>query len=299
MRIPRVSVLLSVYNGELFLREAIESILNQAFTDFEFIIIDDSSSDNSREIIESYKDERIVLLVNVSNQGLASSLNTGIIKAQGEYIARMDADDISLRERLEKQVAFMDKHREIGLCGSWIKYFGEENLVLEFPPDDATIRCKLLFENNIAHPSVMLRKDLLLKHNLSYNPAYTNAQDYELWRRCSHYLSLANLSEVLLLYRLHSEQAGKTNFAVQQKLAGLVRLEELKSLGINVTPEEFVLHEAITHYQFQNKRISPEIMRQWLLKIKTANRNSNYYPEPQLSTLLDNKWQEIRSICEG
>jgi len=299
MNNPQVSVLMSVYNSEKFLCEAIGSILKQSFADFEFIIINDGSTDSTQQIIESYPDERIVILNNAQNLGLAESLNRGIREAQGEYIARMDADDISLPERLEKQVAFMKMHSEVGLCGTWIKYFGEENLVLEFPPDDATIRCKLLFENNIAHPSVIMRKDLLLKHELLYNPAYTNAQDYELWRRCSQYLSFANLSEVLLLYRLHPEQAGKSNFAAQQKLTGLVRLEELKSLGINVTPEELALHEAITWYQFQDSEAFLEKVQQWLIKIKMANSKSNYYPEPQFSNIVDNKWLEISNICEG
>jgi len=290
---PQVSVLMPVYNSEKYIREAIESMLNQIYTDFEFIIILDPSIDNSQAIIESYADPRIVLINNTERLGLPRSLNHGLAISRGEFVARMDADDISLPERLEKQVAFMNMHSEIGVCGTWIKYFGEKNLVLAFPADDATIRCKLLFENNIAHPSVIIRRSIIVENNLFYNPAFTEVEDYEFWRRCSSYLSFANLGEILLLYRLHPAQAGKSDFVKQQRFAGLVRLEELKNLDPNVTPEEFGLHEAITLYQFQYNEAFLEKIRLWLNKLKTSNSKSNYYPEPQLSNILDNKWLEI------
>ena len=293
---PQVSVLMPVYNSEKYLREAIDSILNQIFPDFEFIIILDPSNDSSQAIIESYADPRIILIKNDVIMGLPRSLNRGLDVARGEYVARMDADDISLSERLEKQVAFMEMHSEIDLCGTWIKYFGEKDLVLAFPTDGATIRCKLLFENNIAHPSVIIRRSILVENNLFYNPAFIEVEDYDFWRRCSSYLSFANLGEILLLYRLHPEQAGKSDFVRQQKFAGLVRLEELKSLGINVTPEEFELHEAITLYQFKINEAFLEKIRQWFCKIKVANSISNYYSDPALSNVLDNKWLEICRI---
>lgn len=298
MNNPLVSVLMSVYNGADFLGEAIESILKQTFYDFEFIIVNDGSTDSSGQIIADCDDKRIRKLDNTANLGLAASLNRGILEARGEYIARMDADDISLPERLEKQLFFMQTHDRISVCGTWIKYIGDENMVIQFPPDDATIRCKLLFENNIAHPSVILRKEHFLKHSLFYNPACTSAQDYDLWQRGSRYLSYANLNEILLLYRLHSKQTGKTDFNNQQKITGLVRLNELKNLGINATPDEIALHEAITWHQFNYKQTIPAKTHQWFVKLKSANNKTNYYPEPQFSNMLENKLQVIREICE-
>jgi len=118
---PTVSVLMPVFNGEQFLRPAMNSILNQTFTDFEFIIVDDGSTDHSREILNSYTDSRVRLICNESNIGLTDSLNRGLEAASGNYIARMDQDDISLPERLAKQVAFMDSHPEVGVCGTWAK----------------------------------------------------------------------------------------------------------------------------------------------------------------------------------
>lgn len=293
---PQVSILMPVYNSEKYLREAIDSILDQIFTDFEFIIILDPSSDNSQDVIESYTDERIVLIKNDERLGLPRSLNRGLDVARGEFVARMDADDISLPERLKNQVAFMYMHNEIGVCGTWIKYFGEKNLVLAFPTDDATIRCKLLFENNIAHPSVIMRRSIIVDNNLFYNPAFTEVEDYEFWRRCSRYLSFANLDEILLLYRLHPGQAGKFDLVKQQELAGLVRLDELKNLDSNVTQAEFAFHEAITLYQFQYDEAVLEKIRQWFNKLKASNSKSKYYPEPHLSNILDNKWLEIYKL---
>lgn len=293
---PKVSILMPVYNSEKYLREAIESILNQTFTDFEFIIILDPSGDNSQALIESYPDQRIILLKNDERMGLPRSLNRGLQVARGEFVARMDADDISMPERLAQQLDFMNKHSDIGLCGTWIKYFGEKNLVLAFPTDDATIRCKLLFENNLAHPSVMIRKNILVENNLFYDPAFIEVEDYDLWRRCSAYMSFANLGEILLLYRLHPEQAGKSDFARQQKFAGRVRLEELKNLGIDATAEEFAFHEAITLYQIQVNEVFLEKIRQWFYRIRDANSKSNYYSNPVLWDILNNRWLDICRI---
>ena len=165
---PRVTVLMSVYNGQGFLRQAIQSILNQTFTDFEFLIIEDGSTDATVEIVRSFPDQRIKLCLNGSNIGLISSLNQGLSLATGEYIARMDADDISLSTRLERQVAFMDAHPSVGVCGSWLETFGIPPKSRWCPPaDDAQIRCEHLFHSVIYHPTVILRKDFFAKHNLS------------------------------------------------------------------------------------------------------------------------------------
>lgn len=290
---PQISVIMPVCNNAAYLAEAIESILLQTFSDWELIIILDPSQDNSRSIIEAYKDPRVITLMNKNKIGLPNSLNRGMEIARGEYIARMDADDISLPERLEKQIAFMKIHDEIGLCGTWIKYFGDKNLVLQFPADDPTIRCNFLFENNIAHPTVMMRRGVIMKNHLFYNPDFIEVEDYELWIRCSACLSFANLSEVLLLYRIHSQQAGKNDFARQHKFAGLIRLEEIKNLGVDITAEEFELHEAIILYQFLQDEAMLEKIRQWFIKIKTANDQTNYYSPIILANILNNRWLKI------
>jgi glycosyltransferase involved in cell wall biosynthesis len=147
---PMVTVLMPVYNASCYLREAIGSILLQTLRDFEFIIVDDGSTDESRDIINSYPDTRIKVISHKTNLGLITALNTGIDNARGRYIARMDADDISAPERLEKQVEFMEMNSEIGVLGTWYETFGKENHKEGLPVDPAEVKCHLLFHSPIS-----------------------------------------------------------------------------------------------------------------------------------------------------
>src|SRR6185295_9135648 len=159
---PQVSVLMSVYNGEKYLKEAMESILNQSFSDFEFLIFNDSSTDSSREIILSYNDPRIVLIDNKKNIGLTKTLNKGISLAKGKYIARMDADDVCHPERLNEQVNYLDKNAEVAVCGTWVQFLNE-NEVVKLPTKKNEIKTLLFCNSCLAHPSVMIRKSFLEK----------------------------------------------------------------------------------------------------------------------------------------
>jgi len=202
---PKVSVVMSVYNGERYLREAVNSILDQTFTDFEFIIVNDGSIDNTCAILESYNDSRIVLIHNQENIGLTRSLNKGLTLAQGEYVARMDADDVAIPHRFEKQVAFLEKHPEIGILGSscWtIDTNGQGQGVYQMPTNDLQIRWTSLLANPFVHPTVMIRRDLLIQNGLKYDEAFQTTQDYELWMRVLKYTRGANLSEPLIRYRV-------------------------------------------------------------------------------------------------
>lgn len=217
---PKVTVLMSVYNGEKYLREAINSILNQTFKDFEFLIIDDGSTDSSRDIISSYGDPRIRLLGNEKNMGLTRSLNKGLTLAKGEYIARMDADDMSTYDRLEKQVAYMDTHPEKALLGG-------SAIVINSRSDTITrwhhltkpglLRWSLLFDNPFIHSAVMLRSALLRAHRLSYDCALPCAQDYDLWQKIGQLSSVANLADVVIHRREHQENISARNSQEQKK----------------------------------------------------------------------------------
>ena len=156
---PAISVLMSVFNSDKYLHEAIDSILKQTFTDFEFIIINDASTDSSVNIIKSYNDIRIVLIENETNIGLTNSLNKGIKRATGKYIARMDADDIALPFRFAEQFSFMELHAEIGICGTWVETFNEKGkiVVWDYPETHEKIICRQFFNVGFAHPTVMFR----------------------------------------------------------------------------------------------------------------------------------------------
>lgn len=204
----KISVIMPAYNAEKYIGEAIESILNQSFTDFEFIIVNDGSTDNTKDIILSYSDPRVVYLENEKNSGIVVTLNKGIDNATGEYIARMDSDDISLPTRFEKQIDFMENHPEIGVLGTAIKTFGEDiqGQIINFNTAPNRLKADLLFSTNIAHPSVMLRKSVIDEYNIRYDLEYAGVEDFLMWWNLSQKTQIATLSEVLLNYRIHKSQ---------------------------------------------------------------------------------------------
>ena len=196
---PKISVLMPVYNTESkYLKTAIESILNQTFKDFEFVIIDDGSTNNVKDVILSYKDNRIKY-IEQENQGIAKTLNNGLKIARGEYIARMDSDDISLPERFEKQLSFLEKNPSISVLGTWFETFpNKKTITRPFNPKylDFLESCCM------AHPSIMFRKSDFDKYNLRYDENLRVSEDYDLWSRAIKFLNFANLQETLLKYRI-------------------------------------------------------------------------------------------------
>ena len=207
MKEPMVTVLMAVYNGEKFLKEAIESILTQTFTDFEFLIINDGSTDNSVKIIEEFNDPRIRLIHNEKNLKLIASLNKGISLAKGKYIARMDCDDISMPYRLEKEVDFLENSLEYGLVGTWYTIIdgnGTEQNKVSYPTNNDLIKLFLSLNCPLAHGSIMGRTELF-KQNLYGSKEYFAIEDYELWLRMSEVTKIHNIPEYLFKYRIYGE----------------------------------------------------------------------------------------------
>jgi len=217
---PPLSVVMPVYNAGAVVREAIESILKQTFGDFEFIVVDDGSTDDSAEILREYasRDDRIRLYTQ-ENHGLIASLNRYCRLANGRYIARMDADDISLPTRLEKQFRFLEDHPEIGVLGTWIQDIDERGIpgtAWPVPSDPAVIQWFLMFGNCIAHASVMMRREVLERAGY-YRPNALHVEDYDLWIRVSEFTSVAILPEVLLYYRLLPQSVSGRNRELQNQ----------------------------------------------------------------------------------
>lgn len=279
---PRVTVLLPVYNGEKYLREAIESILDQTFHDFEFLIIDDCSTDSSIKIIRSFKDERICLARNKKNLKLAKTLNKGIRLARGEYIARMDSDDISLPDRLSEQIRYMDKNPGIGASGSWVELIGENaGKIWDFVPGDPdTLKCLQLFSNFIFHPTTIIRKSLIKKYGLFYDEDFSTSQDYDLWCRISQYASLSNLEKVLLYYREHPEKISQTSIKGQTENANLIRKKQVLRFNSKISRNEFEIHNKIGLWDFIPAKGFLIESSKWLIKLGGLNKKKLIYPEP-------------------
>ena len=234
---PIISVILPVHNAEKYISTAINSILTQTVTDFELIIINDGSTDDSLDIIKSYQliDTRIRLF-SQENKGLVTSLNNGINFAKGVWIARMDADDIALPQRFEKQLQWLEQ-TGADICGSWVQFFGtSDKRILKHPCSDAAIKMNLLFGSPLAHPTVFMKTNLIKE--LRYDPNWDKAEDYDLWERADRAgWKMTNIPEVLLLYRQHDAQISTLTSSKQQELTQKIRYRRwafiFESLNLN------------------------------------------------------------------
>lgn len=282
---PKISVIMPVYNGERYLKEAIESILNQTFSDFEFIIINDCSSDKTEEIIKSYTDERIVYVKNEKNMGVAATLNKGLAKAKGEYIARMDADDISLPERFKTQVDFMDKNADIGLCGSWIEFFGGKSGIARLTTDNKQAKTDLIFSSCIAHPSVMMRKAVIEKYTLKYETEFEQMEDYALWYNFAKYTGVVSLPVVLLKYRCHSSQVTQNYTEEFEEKHKNFKRKILNDLNVDYSEDELC---ALNTFSLNGKG-NVKALSTLFDKMLAANKAEKPYDEKSLK-------QTFRSI---
>lgn len=205
---PRVTIVMPVYDAEAYLKQALESILEQAFGDWELIAIDDGSRDGSRSILDHFAatDPRIKLLSNTTNLGIVETLNRGWREARGQYIARLDADDVALPNRLSRQVEFLDEHPAVALVGSAairIDSDGRHLSIAQVPTSNRGIKATLPRHNCFNHPSVMLKRAAL---EAVGGYRFDHVEDYDLWLRLSERFDLANLTEPLILYRIHAGQ---------------------------------------------------------------------------------------------
>lgn len=230
---PKISVIMPAYNAETYIKEAIDSILAQTFRNFEFIILNDCSADRTEEIILSYRDERIVYLKNERNMGVAATLNKGLAVAKGDYIARMDADDISLPQRFQKQVEYLDAHPDVAVLGTNTETFNENGPVCTgwSATDPAQMKVDLLFSCGLAHPSVMMRRAVILELG-GYDLAFEGMEDYELWCRAAEKHGVTTLAQVLFRYRVHSAQVTKNPSPKYMERLRRLKTRQIGQLGV-------------------------------------------------------------------
>ena len=291
---PRVSVVLCVYNQAAYVAEAIASILGQTLTDLELIVVDDGSTDSSPEVIHRFTDPRIRYVRNERNLGHASSLNRGVALARGRYLAIMDSDDISLPERLARQVDFLDAHPDVAMCGSWVETFGARTEVRRFPTEPAVLAVSLLLCCPFSTPTVMLRREAMLPEG--FDPRGL-AFDYAYWVEVANRAPVANLPEVLLKYRLHAGQVTVTRRAAQLAGTRLVLRRQLETLLGEVDEAEL---DALM-YVFVNE-VSDEpptaAIGSLFARLRHANRQRRRYDPAVLDALLAEKWAHIVTVHE-
>lgn len=292
---PKVTVFIPVYNREKYVGEAIESILAQTFSNFEILLVDDGSTDQSVDTIRSFSDPRIRLVCNEGNLGIPKTRNKGVELARGQYMAMLDSDDRAYPDRLEKQVAFLDTHPEYAQVGSWCRMMDAQGRILNkikrqpTLPDD--IHAQFLFRCAMSNRSIMARTAILQEYG--YRNDFPRCQDYELHVRLAKYYKLGNLPECLVYGRIHPQQiTGQTADLGDAKKQEIIS-GQLHELGVTFSQEDLVPH--LTLSRMRKSDFVPDAhylkwAREWLERLQQANKQTHCYAEPAFSHALSQKW---------
>jgi glycosyltransferase involved in cell wall biosynthesis len=295
---PKVTVVIPVYNREKYIAAAVEGILAQTFSNFELLVIDDGSTDNSVDIVRSYSDPRLRLVCNETNLGVPKTRNRGIELAQGEYLAFLDSDDWAYPERLAKQVAFLDSHPDYAAVGAWVVWMDEEGRTLKrikrkaLLPDE--IAAQRLFQSGIENSASMARTAVLREYG--HQEDYELSEDFDLWARIAAKYKLATLPEVLVRRRIHSGQITqeKAHRVKDRRLA--IYADQLHALGVAFTDIDLERHFLLR--SMRKQRFTPDFAyvewaEKWLLQLQEANQRVQNYPEPAFSRMLGQFWLKV------
>ena len=285
----KATFLMTAYNSRKTIAEAVYSVLKQSYSEFQFIIVDDASTDDTADIITSIKDSRIQLVRNKKNLYIPDAANAGLAKIETPYMLRIDSDDICLPNRLQLQLDYMEKHPQTGVCGSFIHFFGNKNVNWIMPCINFEIKAYMLFNNCFANSSVMVRMDVLKQHNLSYRNAYLYPpmEDYDLWLRMMPHTEFANLPEVLVKKRWHKDSMSVIYYSQSWHKLDDFFNEHLLGLGFELNAREVDIHTLFsTNLKGENLSIKPAEFAAYFEKIMA---------QAELTSLLDK--DALRKIC--
>lgn len=279
-----ISVLIPCHNAAPWLRKAINSVREQTHRDLEIIVYNDGSTDESSAIIErlASADRRIVAMGEDINRGIVNALNSMLAVARGKYIARMDADDICLPQRFERQTRFIESSG-IELCGTWFQEFGQGiPRAVRWHSNPEELRPAMLFQNTICHPTVMAKREVF--EVFGYRESYSLAEDYDLFIRAASRFRMANLPEVLLRYRRHSQQATKARRAAMEQITRRLRNKALEVQQIRASREELSTHNQIRAPQSIHSMEDLERIEAWLLKLVSL------FEHPSAQRVIASQW---------
>lgn len=271
---PQTTILIPTYNCGKFISQTIKSILEQKYNDYELLIIDDGSTDDTEEIVAQFVDKRILYQKNEKNIGIVRTLNKGIQLSSGDYIARMDADDVMLGNRLNEQINFLESNKDYGMVGGWYRITNEKGELLDSlytEQNHEDIKLGLIFRNQFAHPAVTMRTDIAKK--LKYKQSFIYTEDYDLWCRIAQCTKVANLPDFYLSYRWYENNT--CNKKQKELKSTVVKLlsRELDRYGINHSIEELMIHAAICfgyRKRFFHSTEKIQQLNKWLDKVLSA-----------------------------
>ena len=289
---PLVAVLMPVFNGEMFIAEAINSILQQSYTHWELIILDDGSTDATPQIVQPFlTDNRVHYVRHTTNKGLAHIRNEAISYAKGGFLAWLDSDDIAHPQRLALQVEYLVQNPEIVLVGTWANYINPQKdfLLLTQPPTTpSTIHATLLFMNCFVQSSVMLRSKVM--QQFRYDASFPPAEDYDLWVKIAQQYPTANLPMALVNVRRYEESTSQQRKAIARQHCSQIAAQQLKQIGIEASPEELSLHIDIPHFLVPLDIKNYQKIVNWLEKLSQAQSQTNYYDSKAFESLLQHLW---------
>lgn len=296
---PLVSVAMPAYNTEKHIAQAIESILNQSYTNFELLIQNDCSTDSTLEVITSFDDPRISVCSNDFNRGPGYTRNMLIDRAQGKYIMFSDSDDINEAHRLETQVDFMESHPDVSICGSYMLSVDEYDVprkgTFRYPLTHEKIAAWLMFSSPIAHPTLFMRLADILDNSLKYTDKYSYAEDMVLWNRAIDKVRFANVPEKLVHYRVWSGQMSSTKLEQQTTDAVDINCQRLARLGVNLTDtERAIFTKMLCDYRnegYTKKDI--KIYRSILCRIWKGNKLCREFKPSQLRNVLTKRFRKV------
>lgn len=290
-----LSIIIPAFNAERYISQSIQSVLNQTYNNFELIIINDGSTDNTRVIIESFDDERIKYFENEKNQGIVYSRNKGLRIAKGDYIGMLDADDIAYPEKFETQINFLEKNGDFGMIGSWARFIDENG---KHMPGGWKLKAKpemipslMLFKNYFLQSAVLYRKECITK--FTFKEGFDILEDYLIWLEIIKKFKVWNLQEYLLDYRIHSGGITKTHQEEKVEKEKKVFRIQLLEMGIDTTEQEIELHLLIRDDSKITKIKTLKLIEKWLIKINDHNLKTEIYNHKMLTRVIFNRWLKV------
>ncbi|TDE18686.1 glycosyltransferase family 2 protein [Dyadobacter psychrotolerans] len=299
---PETTVLIPAYNCGKYIKETLDSVLKQKYKDYEILIIDDGSTDNTSQVIDTFKNKKIKYLRNSENAGIVETLNHGLKIANSEFIARMDADDVMLGNRLEEQISFLQKNADFGMVGGWYRIMDENGRFLSTSKthqDSDFLKLGLIFRNQFAHPAVTMRTAIV--RELAYDPEFQYCEDHDLWIRFSEVCKVTNLPEQYLSYRWYS--GNSCNRKQKELKTAVLRLlsRELDKLKVSHSAQELMLHGAVSFGAGPKLFIAKEKqkeLKEWYDKVFSSSVLNERYDK---SWLIDfrSKVQQLYCGIQG
>jgi glycosyltransferase involved in cell wall biosynthesis len=287
-----VTVILPVYNASHYLKEAVNSILNQTYKKFEFIIINDGSTDGCCDFLSNIDDHRIKRINHEKNKGLIETLNEAIELSQGEFIVRMDADDISYPYRIQTLLDYMKANPRVGIAGSYTNLTGNSLFHTKYLNSDE-IKSRLLFDNVYSHPTMIFRKTVFSENGIYYNKKYHHAEDYGLWMELMHKTEYGIVPVPLLKYGVHQNQVSKIHREIQMDTVGIIHRMVLHKFNFPIHEDELNLHKKLFFKNYENSIHFFKKAEHWLLKLREYNSKTGIFNVTSFNNITSWVWFEI------